>query len=75
MATAAIPSGGTIMLAFVLSVVGLPLEGIAIMMAVDPIADALRTAVNASGDNASSVLITRLIGMKLRKSPTTESEL
>ena len=74
-ATAAIPSGGTIMLAFVLSVVGLPLEGIAIMMAVDPIADALRTAVNASGDNACSVLITRLIGMKLRKGPTTESEL
>ncbi len=66
-ATAAIPSGGTIMLAFVLSVVGLPLEGIAIMMAVDPIADALRTAVNASGDNACSVLITRLIGLKLRK--------
>lgn len=72
MATAAIPSGGTIMLAFVLSVVGLPLEGIAIMMAVDPIADALRTAVNASGDNACSVLITRLIGMKLRKGPVTE---
>ena len=71
-ATAAIPSGGTIMLAFVLSVVGLPLEGIAIMMAVDPIADALRTAVNASGDNACSVLITRLIGMKLRKGPVTE---
>jgi len=64
-ATAAIPGGGTIMLAYVLSVVGLPLEGIGIMMVIDPIADAIRTAVNASGDNACTVLITRLTGYKL----------
>jgi len=64
-ATAAIPGGGTIMLAYVLSVVGLPLEGIGIMMVIDPIADAMKTAVNASGDNACTVLITRLTGYKL----------
>jgi len=64
-ATAAIPGGGTIMLAYVLAVLGLPLEGIGIMLVVDPIADALRTAVNASGDNACSVLISRLLGYKL----------
>lgn len=65
-ATAAIPGGGTIMLAYVLSVLGLPLEGIGIMLVVDPIADALRTAINVSGDNASTVLITRLLGYRLR---------
>ncbi|MGC9164556.1 MAG: dicarboxylate/amino acid:cation symporter [Thermoprotei archaeon] len=63
-ATAAIPGGGTIMLAYVLSVVGLPLEGIGIMLVIDPIADAIRTAINVSGDNACTVLITRLIGLK-----------
>jgi Na+/H+-dicarboxylate symporter len=67
-ATAAIPGGGTIMLAYVLGVVGLPLEGVGIMMVVDPIADAMRTAINASGDNACSVLITRLVGLRLRSS-------
>ncbi|MCX8185220.1 MAG: dicarboxylate/amino acid:cation symporter [Sulfolobales archaeon] len=67
-ATAAIPGGGTIMLAFVLGVTGLPLEGVGIMLVIDPIADALRTALNVSGDNACSVLITRIVGMKLRSS-------
>ncbi len=64
-ATAAIPGGGTIMLAYVLAVVGLPLEGIGIMLVIDPIADAIRTAINVSGDNACSVLISRLSGYKL----------
>ncbi|MCX8186760.1 MAG: dicarboxylate/amino acid:cation symporter [Sulfolobales archaeon] len=67
-ATAAIPGGGTIMLAYVLSVVGLPLEGIGIMLVVDPITDAMRTAINVSGDNASTVLISKLAGYKLRQS-------
>ncbi|MEM0505292.1 MAG: dicarboxylate/amino acid:cation symporter [Sulfolobales archaeon] len=67
-ATAAIPGGGTIMLAYVLSVLGLPLEGIGIMLVIDPITDAMRTAINVSGDNASTVLISRLAGYKLRSS-------
>ncbi len=65
-ATAAIPGGGTVMLAYVLATVGLPLEGIAIMMVIDPLADAIRTAINASGDNACSVLLTRIVGEKLQ---------
>ncbi|MEM3346229.1 MAG: cation:dicarboxylase symporter family transporter, partial [Desulfurococcaceae archaeon] len=63
-ATAAIPGGGTVMLAYVLSVVGLPLEGVGIMMVIDPPADAIRTAINVSGDNACTVLIQRIIGLK-----------
>ncbi len=65
-ATAAIPGGGLIMLAFVLATIGLPLEGIAIILAIDPILDAIRTATNVSGDNASSVLVTRILYRGLR---------
>ncbi len=65
-ATAAIPGGGTIMLAYVLATVGLPLEGIGIMLVIDPIADAIRTAINVSGDNACTTLITRIVGFKLK---------
>jgi Na+/H+-dicarboxylate symporter len=65
-ATAAIPGGGTIMLAYVLSVVGLPLEGVGIMLVIDPLTDAIRTAVNASGDNACTVFVSRFLGYKLR---------
>lgn len=61
-ATAAIPGGGTIMLAYVLSVVGLPLEGVAIMLAIDPLTDAIRTALNVSGDVASTIFISRILG-------------
>ena len=63
-ATAAIPGGGTVMLAYVLAAVGLPLEGIALMLVIDPISDAMRTAINVSGDNACTVLITRIMGLK-----------
>lgn len=63
-ATAAIPGGGTIMLAFVLGVLGLPLEGIGIMLVVDPIADAIRTAINVSGDNACTVLLSRILKIR-----------
>ncbi len=63
-ATAAIPGGGTIMLAFVLGTLGLPLEGVGIMMVVDPMSDALRTALNVSGDNACTVLLSRVLGFR-----------
>lgn len=67
-ATAAIPGGGVVMLAYVLSVVGLPLEGIGIMMVIDPLADAIRTAINVSGDNACTILISRILGYKVEPS-------
>ncbi len=63
-ATAAIPGGGVIMLAFVLGTLGLPLEGVGIMMVVDPISDAMRTAMNVSGDNACTVLLSRVLGFR-----------
>lgn len=69
-ATAAIPGGGTVMLAYVLSLAGLPLEGIAIMLAIDPITDAMRTAINVSGDNACTVLLNKLLGQRLTQQPS-----
>ncbi len=48
--TAGVPGAGLLMLTLVLSVVGLPIEGIAIMAGVDRILDMIRTAVNITGD-------------------------
>ena len=47
--TAGIPSVGLIMLAMVLTSVGLPTEGIALIMGIDRILDMIRTAVNSTG--------------------------
>ena len=55
--TAGVPGVGLIMLTMVLSQVGLPTEGIAIIIGIDRILDMLRTAVNVSGDAAISCII------------------
>ena len=57
--TAGVPGVGLIMLAMVLSQVGLPVEGIALIIGVDRILDMLRTAVNITGDAAVSCIIAR----------------
>lgn len=48
--TAGVPGVGLIMLAMVLEQVGLPVEGIALIIGVDRLLDMLRTAVNVTGD-------------------------
>jgi len=48
--TAAIPSGGLIMLSIVFSSVGIPLEGIAILASVDRLRDMASTMLNITGD-------------------------
>ena len=55
--TAGVPGVGIIMLGMVLNQVGLPLEGIALIMGVDRFLDMLRTAVNVSGDSMVSIII------------------
>jgi len=57
---AAIPSAGLITMTIVLSAVGLPTSGIAIIIAVDRILDMFRTAINVEGDAVGSVIISRL---------------
>ena len=55
--TAGVPGVGLVMLGMVLNQVGLPLEGIALIIGVDRILDMMRTATNVSGDIAVSLFI------------------
>ncbi|OXY81619.1 dicarboxylate/amino acid:cation symporter [Oceanimonas doudoroffii] len=55
--TASVPGGGLIVLSLVLTSVGLPLEGIALVAGIDRILDMARTTINVTGDAAVSVLI------------------
>ncbi len=57
--SAAVPGAGLVMLTMVLSSVGLPLEGIGMIYAVDRIMDMMRTAVNVTGDSMVSVLVAK----------------
>jgi len=60
--TAGVPGVGLIMLAMVLGHVGLPVEGIALIIGVDRLLDMLRTAVNVTGDAAVTCAIARSEG-------------
>ncbi len=57
--TAGVPGVGIIMLGMVLSQVGLPLEGIAIVMGVDRFLDMLRTSLNVSGDAMVTIVVNK----------------
>ena len=55
--TAGVPGVGLIMLAMVLGQVGLPVEGIALIIGVDRLLDMTRTAVNVTGDSMVTLII------------------
>ncbi|ARF17076.1 dicarboxylate/amino acid:cation symporter [Sporosarcina ureae] len=61
--TAAVPGAGLIMLAMVLTSVGLPVEGIALVLGVDRLLDMVRTAVNITGDAACAVVVAKTEGV------------
>ncbi len=61
---AAVPMAGLIMITIVLSVLGLPLEGIGLILAVDRLLDMFRTSVNVWSDSVAAVTIARLEGEK-----------
>jgi len=56
---AGIPMAGLVMITVVLTAVGLPLEGIGLVLAVDRILDMLRTSVNVWSDSCGAVTIAR----------------
>ena len=60
--TAAVPGVGLITLALVLGQVGLPVEGIALIIGVDRLLDMVRTAVNVTGDATVSLIVAELEG-------------
>ncbi len=61
---AGIPEAGLVMMVIVLNAVGLPLEGIALLLAVDWFLDRFRTTVNVWGDSVGAAVIDRLLVKK-----------
>ena len=55
--TAGIPSAGIIMLTVIFTQIGIPLEGITLLLGVDRLLDMMRTSVNVSGDICISCVI------------------
>ena len=55
--TAGVPSVGLITLTMVFNSVGLPIEGIALIMGIDRILDMTRTAVNITGDAVCTTIV------------------
>jgi len=60
--TAGVPGVGLIMLSMVFTQVGLPLEGIGLILGVDRLLDMVRTAVNVSGDGVVSSIVAKSEG-------------
>ena len=60
--TAGVPGVGLVMLSMVLQSVGLPIEGIALIMGIDRTLDMARTAINITGDTVCTVIIARAEG-------------
>jgi len=59
---AGIPAASLVAIAIILAAVGLPLEGIGLILAVDRILDMMRTAVNVTSDSAGAVIIAKSEG-------------
>jgi DAACS family dicarboxylate/amino acid:cation (Na+ or H+) symporter len=70
--TAGIPSGSIPLLMMVLGVVGVPMEGIAIILGVDRILDMCRTTLNVTGDLVTATVVARFEGVALRPAVTAE---
>jgi len=64
--SAGIPMAGLVMMTVVLKAVGLPLEGIGLILAVDRILDMFRTTINVYGDTCCAVIIAKSEGEVLK---------
>jgi Na+/H+-dicarboxylate symporter len=63
---AGIPMAGLVMITVVLTAVGLPLEGVGLILAVDRILDMFRTSVNVWSDTCGAVIIAKSEGETLK---------
>ena len=61
--TAAVPSAGLITLTMVLTQVGVPVEGIALIFGIDRLLDMMRTAVNVTGDGVTACVVAHSEGV------------
>jgi len=62
---ASVPMSGLVMMSIILKAVGLPLEGVAIILAVDRVLDMFRTTINVLSDSVGAVVVARLEGEPL----------
>ena len=60
--SAAVPGAGMVMLVIVLGGIGVPVEGLALIFAVDRLLDMCRTSVNVTGDATVAMLVASSIG-------------
>jgi Na+/H+-dicarboxylate symporter len=60
--TAGVPGVGLVMLSMVLASVGLPVEGIAIIIGIDRILDMCRTVINITGDAVCTLIVAKSEG-------------
>lgn len=63
--SAAVPMAGLVMMTIVLTAVGLPMEGVGLILAVDRILDMFRTTINVLGDTCGAVIVAKSEGEKL----------
>jgi Na+/H+-dicarboxylate symporter len=66
---AGIPAAGTVTMAMVLSAVGLPIEGIGLLLAIDRPLDMCRTAINVAGDATGCMVLSRYAPEKFELNP------
>lgn len=59
---AGIPSASLVAIAVILSAIGLPLEGVGLILAVDRVLDMCRTTINVLGDTVATVVVARMDG-------------
>ena len=71
--TAGVSGAGMIMLAMVLSSVGFPVEGIAIIAGVDKLFDMGRTTLNITGDATCAIWVSRIEEKELQRSAKTNA--
>jgi DAACS family dicarboxylate/amino acid:cation (Na+ or H+) symporter len=62
--TAGVPGGSIPLLMIVLAMVGVPMEGIAIVIGVDRILDMCRTTVNVTGDLVTATVVNRFVAAR-----------
>ena len=72
---AGIPGGSLPLLMMVLGMVGVPPEGIALILGVDRLLDMSRTVLNVSGDLVTATLVERFCGAKALEVPLEEASL
>jgi Na+/H+-dicarboxylate symporter len=63
---AGIPMAGLVMITIILTAVGLPLEGVGLILAVDRILDMFRTTVNVWSDSCGAAIIATSEGEELK---------